>query len=279
LHWRAGRFEIDLAQPRVMAIVNVTPDSFSGDSSIDVADALRRCDAAVDEGADIIDIGGESTRPGAPALSAGDELARVLPVLRHAVALGVPVSIDTGKADVIRAALDLGADIVNDVRALQSPGALDAVARHPAAGVCLMHMQGEPASMQEAPDYVDVLAEVRDFLAARLAAAVDAGVDTERIVLDPGIGFGKTGEHNLRLLARLDHLGRLGRPVCLGVSRKGFLGRLLNRPVEERLAASLAAACHALAHGSAHVLRVHDVAATRDAVTVFAAISQVAGGG
>lgn len=271
-HWRTSRFEIDLARPRVMGIVNVTPDSFS-DGGRDAAAAVAHCDQLLREGAEILDIGGESTRPGARTPSAVEELARVLPVLRHAVALGVPVSVDTSQPSVIRAALDLGVDIVNDVRALQRPGALEAVAAHPHAGVCLMHMQGEPAAMQTAPHYEDVLAEAAAFLGARRDAALAAGIGVGRIVLDPGIGFGKTVEHNLALLARQQELLALGQPLLLGWSRKSTLGAVTGRAVGERQAASVAAALLAVERG-ARIVRVHDVAATVDAMKLWCAVNQ-----
>ena len=252
-----------------MGIVNVTPDSFS-DGGRGPREAIAHAERLLHEGADILDIGGESSRPGAPAVSAADEWSRVRPVLEAALAWGVPVSIDTVKPDVMRRALGLGVDIVNDIGALRAPGALGAVAAHPAAGVCLMHMQGEPASMQAAPHYTDVVAEVRDFLAARRAAAEAAGIDAGRIVLDPGIGFGKTAEHNQALLARQEELLTLGRPLLVGWSRKSTLGVLTGRPVGERLAASIAAALAAVARGAA-IVRVHDVAATVDALRVWSA--------
>lgn len=270
--WRTTRFDIDLARPRVMGIVNATPDSFS-DGGRDAAAAMAHCERLLGEGADILDIGGESTRPGARRPSAEEELARVLPVLRHALTLGVPVSVDTSEPRVIRAALGEGADIVNDVRALQRPDALDAVAAHPRAGVCLMHMQGEPGSMQASPHYGDPVAEVVAFLAARRDAVLAAGIATERIVLDPGIGFGKTVEHNLNLLARQRDLLALGQPLLVGWSRKSTLGAVTGRPVGERLAASVAAALMAVERG-ARIVRVHDVAATVDALKLWTATNQ-----
>jgi dihydropteroate synthase len=266
--WQTTRFQIDLSWPRVMGIVNITPDSFSdGGRHASTQAALAHCEELLKEGADILDLGGESSRPGAPPLPVDEELARLLPVLKGALSLGVPVSIDTYKPETMRAALDLGADIVNDIYALRWPGALGAVAAHKTCGVCLMHMQGEPVSMQQKPVYGDVIAEVSAFLAERAAAAVAAGVERERIVLDPGIGFGKTVEHNLSLLARQRELLVLGYPLLLGWSRKSSLGALTGRPVGDRLAASTAAALAAAQHG-ARVLRVHDVAATVDALKV-----------
>lgn len=271
-HWRTTRFEIDLALPRVMGIVNVTPDSFS-DGGRDAAAAIAHCDTLLREGADMLDIGGESTRPGARTPSADEELARVLPVLRHALTLGVPVSVDTSEPAVMRAALELGADIVNDVRALQREGALEAVAAHPRAGLCLMHMQGEPGTMQATPRYADVLAEVAAFLGRRRDAALAAGIEAARIVLDPGIGFGKAVEHNLALLARQQELLALGQPLLVGWSRKSTLGAVTVRPVGERQAASVAAALMAVERG-ARVVRVHDVAATVDALRLWCAVNQ-----
>jgi dihydropteroate synthase len=270
--WRTTRFEIDLARPRVMGIVNATPDSFS-DGGRDAAAAIAHCDQLLREGADILDIGGESTRPGARTPSAEEELARVLPVLRHALGLGVPVSLDSSEPAVIRAALELGVDIVNDVRALQRPGALPAVAAHPCAGVCLMHMQGEPGTMQATPRYADLMSEVAAFLAARRDAAIAAGIGADRIVLDPGIGFGKAVEHNLELLARQAQLLALGQPLLVGWSRKSTLGAVTGRAVGERQTASVAAALMAIERG-ARIVRVHDVAATVDAVKLWCAVNE-----
>jgi dihydropteroate synthase len=269
--WQTTRFRIDLAQPRVMGIVNVTPDSFSdGGLHASAEQARAACERLLRDGADILDIGGESTRPGAEPLPAEEELARVLPVLRHALTLGCPVSIDTLKPEVMRVALDLGADIVNDVHALRTPGALEAVAEHPSCGVCLMHMQGEPRSMQVAPRYDDVVAEVAEFLRQRHAALATRGVAPERVVLDPGIGFGKTAEHNLELLRRQRELLVFGRPLLLGWSRKSTLGAITGRPASDRVAASVAAALAAVERG-ASIVRVHDVAATVDALKVWKA--------
>jgi len=268
-HWQTTRYRIDLTRPRVMGIVNVTPDSFSDGGRLGL-DAIRHCERLVAEGADMLDIGGESTRPGSRPITVEDELGRVLPVLEAALTLGVPISIDTKKADVMRAVLARGADIVNDIDALQAPGSLDAVAAHPDCGVCLMHMRGDPLTMQHRPRYDDVVTEVREFLAGRLHALQDRGVAAERIVLDPGIGFGKSVEHNLDLLRRQRELLALGRPLLIGWSRKSTLGAITGRGVSERLAASLAAALAAVQRG-ASVLRVHDVAATVDALKVWAA--------
>jgi dihydropteroate synthase len=277
MHWLTARHTIDLARPRVMGIVNVTPDSFSdGGRFRDTAAALAHCERLVAEGADVLDIGGESTRPGAMPPDTEEEMARVLPVLRHAVTLGVPVSVDTSRPEVMRAALDRGVDIVNDVRALQRPGALEVLACHPRAGVCLMHLRGEPATMQAAAAYADVVAEVRAFLGERLAAARRHAIADERIVVDPGIGFGKSAEHNWTLLHRQRELLALGRPLLVGWSRKSTLGGLTGRPAGERLAASVAAALAAVQQG-ASVVRVHDVAATVDALRVWQAAGLAAG--
>jgi dihydropteroate synthase len=269
--WQTTRYNIDLSHPRVMGIVNVTPDSFSdGGRHADTAAALRHCEQLVGEGADILDIGGESSRPGAAPVPLDEELARVLPVIEGALRFGVPLSVDTVKPEVMRRALEAGADIVNDIAALQAAGAIDAVAAFPQAGVCLMHMRGDPATMQQRPAYDDVVTEVAAFLHERLQALQAAGIAAERIVLDPGIGFGKSVAHNLELLRRQRELLGLGRPLLLGWSRKSTLGALTGREVGERLPASLAAALAAVQHG-ARILRVHDVAATVDALKVWGA--------
>jgi dihydropteroate synthase len=271
LFWQTTRFSIDLSRPRVMGIVNVTPDSFSdGGRFLETNAAIVLCERLVAEGADLLDIGGESTRPGALAPSPEEEAERVLPVLRHAVTLGVPVSLDSSQPALMQRALDLGVDIVNDVRALQRPGALAVAAAHPHAGVCLMHMRGEPAQMQADPRFADVVRDVGDFLAQRMAAAMAAGIEAGRIVLDPGIGFGKSPEHNVALLTRQRELAALGRPLLVGWSRKSTLGVLTGRAVGDRLAASVAAALAAVAAGAA-IVRVHDVAATVDALKVWSA--------
>ena len=272
-HWQTTRYRLDLTRPQVMGIVNLTPDSFSdGGRHAGVQAALAHCERLVQEGADILDIGGESTRPGAEPVPLDEELARVLPVLRGALGLGVAVSLDSYKPAVMRAALELGVDVVNDIKALREPGALDVVAAHPSCGICLMHMRGmEPKTMQDGdPEYGDVVAEVADFLRARDAALRARGVAAERIALDPGIGFGKRSEHNLALLARQHELLALGRPILAGWSRKGTLGRLTGREVDDRLVASVAAALAAVQRG-ARIVRVHDVAATVDALKVWQA--------
>jgi dihydropteroate synthase len=273
--WQTARFRLVLDRPRVMAIVNVTPDSFAtGGGAASPADLARRAiahaEAQCRDGAELLDIGGESTRPGAAPVLPDEELARVLPVVRAAVGFGIPVSVDTSAPAVMRAALDAGADVVNDVRALRRPGALAAIASHPAAGVVAMHMRGEPATMQQQTDYRDVVAEVAAFLATRLDAFEAAGIARERVALDPGIGFAKTAEQNFELLRRQAELRACGRPLLLGWSRKSALGVLTGRPVGERLPASIAAALMAAQHGAA-ILRVHDVAATIDALAVWRA--------
>ena len=268
--WRAGRFELPLTEPLVMGIVNVTPDSFSdGGCSFDADAARRHCEQLLRDGAQLLDIGGESTRPGAARPSAEEELARVLPVIRHAVTLGVPVSVDTSEPLVMQAALEAGADIVNDVRSLRRPGALAVLAAHSSAGVCLMHMRGEPGSMDAQVDYEDVVAEVRDWLAARLAEVVAGGIAAERVVLDPGIGR----EQDLQLLREQTRLLQAGRPLLAGWSRKRTVGMVTGRPVGERLAGSVAAALVAVERG-ARIVRVHDVAATADALRPTSRLSQ-----
>ncbi len=267
-----GRYTLPLRRPLIMGIVNVTPDSFSdGGRFIEAGRAIEHANRLVEEGADILDIGGESTRPGAQRVPADEELARVLPVLRSARDLPVPVSVDTLKPDVMRVVLAEGASMINDVNALRAPGALDAV-RGAGCGLCLMHMQGEPRTMQAAPHYEDVVAEVKAFLAQRIAACEAAGIARERLVIDPGFGFGKSGQHNLALLRGLGALRELGVPVLAGLSRKSTLGTITGRGSEDRLAASLAAALLAVERG-ASIVRVHDVAATRDALLVLRAVN------
>jgi len=257
-------------RPLVMGIVNVTPDSFSDGglhacTQLAVAHALR----LAEEGADLLDIGGESSRPGSVPVGLDEELRRVVPVVRELARLTtVPLSVDTTRAETARQVLQAGAHLINDITALQGDPDMAEVVRAHQAGVILMHMQGTPYSMQWAPTYTDVGGEVRDFLKARLRAAAQQGIAPAQIAVDPGIGFGKTAAHNWELLSRLHELKELGRPVCLGVSRKGFLGQLLGRAATERLAGSLACVCHALDRRSAQVFRVHDVAATRDVVLV-----------
>ena len=270
--WQTSRFDIDLQRPRIMGIVNVTPDSFSdGGRHSSASAALAHAEQLLREGADILDVGGESTRPGAPVVSLEEELARVLPVVRGALAWGVPISVDTYKAEVMQAALDAGADIVNDVWALRQNGALAVVAQHPRCGVCLMHMHRDPQTMQVAPMQGDVIEPVKAFLRERAQAVRDAGVADSRIVLDPGIGFGKTVEQNFELLSRQSALLDMGLPVLAGWSRKSSLGAVTGQSVAaDRVAASVAAAVLALERG-ARVLRVHDVAQTVQAAAVWRA--------
>jgi len=254
-----------------MGVVNVTPDSFSdGGRFLDSRAAIDRANALIEEGAHILDIGAESSRPGAREVPAEEELSRLMPVLEGLRGCPVPISVDTTKPEVMRAAIDAGAAMVNDIRALRAPGALETVAGS-AAGVCLMHMQGEPRTMQHEPRYRDVVAEVAAFLAERVAAAESAGIARERIAIDPGFGFGKSVAHNFELLRNLDRFTALGLPVVAGWSRKSTLGAVTGRAAEERLAASLAAALLAVERG-ARIVRVHDVAATRDALEVLAAL-------
>ncbi len=269
--WTCGGRVFDLMRPLVMGIVNVTPDSFSdGGQFLDFERALAHGERMIAEGADLLDIGGESTRPGAAGVGVEDELARVIPLVRALRDRGVPISVDTSKPEVMRAALAEGAAVVNDVRALQSPRALEAVAASD-CGIVLMHMQGEPRTMQVAPQYDDVVREVGTFLRGRRDALVAAGVARERIALDPGFGFGKTVAHNFALLARLDELAALGQPLLVGLSRKSMLGHASGRAVGERVYASVAAALLAVQRG-ARIVRVHDVAATRDALAVWQAV-------
>ncbi|HRP35532.1 MAG TPA: dihydropteroate synthase [Gammaproteobacteria bacterium] len=255
-----------------MGVLNVTPDSFSDGGRFDqpAAAVARACQMAA-EGAALLDIGGESTRPGAPSVDVGEELARVIPVIEAVAGSGAPpVSVDTAKPQVMTAAAAAGAEMINDVRALGAPGALEAAAASGCA-VCLMHMQGEPRTMQAAPAYGDVVEDVYAFLAARIEACVRAGIGLERIVVDPGFGFGKTLEHNLSLMQSLERFRGLGVPLLVGVSRKSMIGAVTGRPVGERLAGGLALAALAVAAG-ARIIRSHDVAATRDAVTMTAAV-------
>jgi len=273
MFWQTSRFAIDLSRPQVMGIVNVTPDSFSdGGQHAGSAAALRHCEALLRDGADLLDIGGESTRPGSPPVPLDEELARVLPVVRGAVSLGVPVSVDTYKPEVMQQVLDLGADIVNDVWALRQTGAVEIVARHPHCGVCLMHMHREPQTMQVQPMEGDVPAQVLSFLKQRAMAVQALGVEKARILLDPGIGFGKTVAQNFALLARQHELLQAGYPLLAGWSRKSPLGAVSGMEVGSRIIPSIAAALLAVERG-ARVVRVHDVAETVQALTVWQAAS------
>lgn len=269
---RCGKFLLSLERPLIMGIVNLTPDSFSGDGlGADTERAIEHARRQIAEGADLIDLGAESSRPGAIPATLDEEMERLLPVLDALADCPVPISVDTYKPEVMRAALARGASMINDIFALRRPGALEAVAASDCA-VCLMHMQGEPLTMQQHPGYGDVVREVREFLSGRLAAAKAAGIARDRLVLDPGFGFGKTLEHNLALLARLDDTACDGLPVLAGMSRKSMLGAITGRAVGERMGASIAAALIAAERG-ARILRVHDVAETRDALSVWLAVA------
>ena len=283
--WQTSRFVIDLTRPQVMGIVNFTPDSFSdGGQCVDTASAIARCEQLLRDGADILDIGGESTRPGSPPLGLDEELARVVPLVRDAVTLGVPISVDTYKPEVMQAVLDLGADIVNDIWALRRKGepgsditALGVVRNHPYCGVCLMHMHRDPQTMQAAPMEGDVVPRVRAFLEQAARDLQSCGVQRNRIVLDPGIGFGKTVAQNYSLLARQEELLAGGWPLLIGWSRKSSIGAALQGaapeppPPGERVVGSVAAALLAAERG-AHVLRVHDVRETVEALKIFSAM-------
>lgn len=272
--WQTSRFAIDLARPQVMGIVNVTPDSFSDGGRHDsTVAALRHCEQLLKEGADILDIGGESTRPGSPAVPLDEELSRVVPLVREAVTLGVPISVDTYKPEVMRAVLDLGADIVNDIWALRQPGAAAAVAAHPRCGVCLMHMHRDPQTMQQAPMDGDVVPQVLSFLELQAHNLLALGVEKTRILLDAGIGFGKTVEQNFALLARHSELLAAGYPLLAGWSRKSSLGVVTGLEVDQRMVPSVAAAVLAVERG-ASVVRVHDVRETVAALAVWSAMQR-----
>ena len=275
MFWTTSRYAIDLTRPQVMGIVNVTPDSFSERGThASTAGALRHCEQLLKDGADILDVGGESTRPGAPAVSLEEELARVLPVVRGAVTMGVPVSVDTYKAGVMQAVLDLGADIVNDIWALRQPGAAAVVAQHPRCGICLMHMHRDPQTMQVEPMSGDVMAQTLSFLERHAGNLRALGVDLTRIVLDPGIGFGKTVEQNFTLLARQQALLAAGYPILAGWSRKSSLGAVSGLDAPQRMVPSVAAAVLAVDRG-ARVVRVHDVRDTVAALRVWSAMHSV----
>ena len=277
MHWQTTRFELDLARPWVMGIVNLTPDSFSdGGQHAQGSQALRHAELMLREGAGILDVGAESTRPGAQAVPLDEELARLMPFLREAVRWQVPISVDTYKPEVMQAVLDLGVDIVNDIWALRQPGAERVVAAHPSCGVCLMHMHRDPQTMQLQTMSGDVVSAVAQFLQARMQSLVAQGVDVSRLVLDPGIGFGKTVEQNFDLLARQSVLMGAGRPLMAAWSRKSSLGAVLAQdgpipPPSERLSASVAAALMAVERG-ARLVRVHDVKPTVDALRVWQAL-------
>lgn len=272
VQWHCGRYQLSIERPFIMGIINVTPDSFSGDgwhaqpfSSSSEIDSILS--SVIESGADIIDIGGESTRPGSAAVSVQEECDRVLPFVERATKTGIPVSLDTSKPQVMAEAIRLGVSIINDVLALREEGALSVIQQSD-VGVVLMHMQGLPRTMQENPQYSDVLTDVCHFLSARVDACVSSGVAPERLCIDPGIGYGKTLEHNLTLLSHVRHFSSFPFPILYGASRKSFLGQLLGRPVSERLAGTLATSL-ALAHQGVHIVRVHDVSAVRDAFVVW----------
>ena len=270
---RCGRFTLDLSTPQIMGILNVTPDSFSdGGHYCDPGLALERAHKMVEEGADIIDVGGESTRPGAAAVSETEELARVIPLIETlAKQLSVPISIDTSKAAVMKAASAAGASLINDVYALRQTGALTAAAES-GLPVCMMHMQGEPRTMQQQPEYSDVVADVMQFLQRRIDECIVGGLKAERLLIDPGFGFGKTLEHNLAILRNLETLQDLGPPILVGLSRKSMLGKITGREVDERQTASAIAAYQAVL-GGASILRVHDISVTKDAIKMAQAIT------
>ncbi|OSI06851.1 dihydropteroate synthase [Neisseria animaloris] len=273
VYWQAGRFTVDLTQPKIMGIVNLTPDSFSdgGTYSQTVQTALKHAGQLLKDGADILDIGGESTRPGSDYVSPEEEWARVSPVLQELAAWDVPVSLDTRRTEVMRRALEQGGvDIINDVSALSDDGAVDLLARQSDTGICLMHMQGMPATMQQNPQYQDVVKEVADYLNGRAAVCEAAGIARERIVLDPGFGFGKKLPHNIALMRHLEELMRqTALPLLIGVSRKRMIGELTGEEnAAGRIHGSVAAALAAVARG-AQIVRVHDVKATADALKVW----------
>lgn len=269
-----GRFEFDLERPLVMGIVNVTPDSFSdGGQHDDTDSAVAHARQLIAEGAQILDLGGESTRPGADPVSVADELDRLLPVIEALKDCGVPLSIDTFKPEVMRATLDAGADMINDIYGFRQPGAIEAVAQS-RCGLCVMHMKGEPRTMQAAPpEYTDLIGEIGLFLGARAQKLRAAWIDPRRIVLDPGFGFGKTADQNFQLLRRLSSLRSSGYPLLIGLSRKNMIGQATGRPVGDRLPGSIAAALACVSRG-ASIVRVHDVAATVDALKVWHAAEQ-----
>jgi dihydropteroate synthase len=268
---RCGRFRLTLDRPLIMGVINVTPDSFSdGGLYLSTAAAVAHARQLIDEGADLLDVGGESTRPGAASVTLDEERRRVLPVLEALADAGVPLSVDTQKPELMREAVATGAAMVNDVNGFQAPGALAAVAGS-ACAICIMHKQGDPQTMQQAPQYADVVIEVRDYLQQRIVVAEQAGIARDRIVIDPGFGFGKTLDHNLELLRRLQEIAALSVPVLAGLSRKSMIGKLTGRETGDRLAGSVAAALFAVQRGAA-IVRVHDVAATRDALAVWKAV-------
>lgn len=268
-----GRFQVDLSTPKIMAIINVTTDSFSGDGNPALDVALRAAERALEQGADMLDIGGESSRPGSLPVPEQEELDRVVPLVEALASFGVPLSVDTVKPAVMRESIRVGADLINDIAAFRAPGAIEAV-RDTAAALCVMHMQGEPGTMQQAPHYQDVLGEVEAFLDARVQILRANGVAPDRILLDPGFGFGKTLEHNLLLLRQLEAFGAHGYPVLVGMSRKTMLGAITGREVGERVVAGAAAALVAVQRG-ARIVRTHDVGATRDVLRLWSALENI----
>lgn len=268
---QCGRFRLALDRPRIMGVLNVTPDSFSdGGRFLDPAKAIAQARRLVEDGADLIDVGAESTRPGAGAISADEEWARLAPVLQVLLNLGVPISVDTRQPAIMQAAIDLGVDMINDIAGFRAPGAIEAVAGR-AVAVCVMHMQGEPSTMQLAPAYRDPVSEIADFLYLQAESLQRAGVAPNAIVVDPGIGFGKTQEQNIGLVRGLPRLVSRGLPVLIGVSRKSLIGHLTGRDAGDRLAGSLGGAL-AVARNGAKILRVHDVRETRDALLAYNAL-------
>lgn len=273
MHLQCGKFRLSLARPLLMGVINVTPDSFSdGGRYFSATAAVAHARQLMAEGADLLDVGGESTRPGATPVTLEEERRRVLPVIDALAGAGVPLSVDTQKPELMREAAAAGAAMINDVNGFQAPGALEAVADSDCA-ICIMHKQGSPQTMQQAPLYADVVIEVRDYLQQRMAAAQRAGIARERMVIDPGFGFGKTLDHNLALLGRLGEIAALEAPVLAGLSRKSMIGVLTGREGGDRLAGSVTAALLAVQRGAA-IVRVHDVAATRDAMAVWNAVNQ-----
>jgi len=263
----------DLTSPIIMGILNVTPDSFSdGSKYYQYDNALRHAEQLVNEGADIIDIGGESTRPGAKAVSAEEEIERVIPLATKLKQLGYKISVDTSKTEVIQAAAETGVDMINDVRALSAPGAIEIIANYQLTA-CLMHMQGQPNNMQVDPNYSNVVEDVKGYLQERISTCLAAGIQEDQLIIDPGFGFGKTLSHNLQLLKELNEFKTLGRPILVGLSRKSMLGQMTNRDIDDRLAASLGTALIAMQQG-AQIIRVHDVKETLDIKKVFLSLTQ-----
>lgn len=275
--WRCGRFDLELDRAVVMGVLNVTPDSFSDGGQHGAVDgAIRHALTLIEQGAGIIDIGGESTRPGAQPVSIAQELARVLPVVEALRDSNIPISVDTCKPEVMRAVLEAGADIINDISGFRHLAAREVVASHPRCGICVMHMQGEPRTMQQSPYYDDVTEEVVRSLLESAHGLEALGMESARIALDPGFGFGKSVTHNYDLMRGLGRLADLGYPVLIGVSRKSMIGAVTARPVDQRLAGSLAATLAAIARG-ARIVRVHDVQQTVDAIRVWEAIEKGVG--